>query len=154
MNHDTAASAGDAPAGPVQALLAALAQCYGESPFSARAAATAIAAELWQAAGVDRPDAATAGRWLRARRGPGLTGRPDRTGVCQWRVRGATGSSAALQAPVPAPHAPAPPLAQQPAQRDPAPPAPPAFGDGDQMVQQPAPQPPPPPAQQAPQQPW
>ena len=82
---------------PQQALLTALAQHYGDTAFSARDAAATLPALLWQAAGVPRPDANACGRWLRARRGPGLTGKPNRAGVVQWRVRGATGPAAALQ---------------------------------------------------------
>jgi hypothetical protein len=115
-DHDTA-PAGDAQ----QTLLAALAQRYADAAFSARDAAAAIPSALWLAAGVDRPDANSCGRWLRARRGPGLTGRSDRTGVVRWRVRGPTAPVAALQAPAAAASAPAPPLAQQALQ--PAPPA-------------------------------
>jgi hypothetical protein len=113
-----------APAGDAERrLLEALAQHYGADPFSARAAAADIPRTLWQAAGVARPDAASCGRWLRSRRSATLVGRPSRTGVVRWQLKAATGPAAALQAPVPASHAPAPPPARQPAQRDPAPPA-------------------------------
>ena len=122
MKRDTTVPAGDA----VQALLEALARHYGGAEFSARDAAVVIPGALWQAAGVARPDAASCGRWLRSRRSATLAGRPSRTGVVRWQLKAATGSAAALQAPVPASHAPAPPPARQPAQRDPAPPASPA----------------------------
>ena len=45
-----------------QTLLAALARHYGADPFSARDAAAAIPGDLWQAAGVARPDAGSCGR--------------------------------------------------------------------------------------------
>ena len=106
------ASVNDALAGDAQqTLLAALARRYGADPFSACDAAAAIPGALWQAAGVDRPDANACGRWLRARRGPGLTGKPNRAGVVQWRLRGATAPVVALRAPLPATRPPAPPQA-------------------------------------------
>ena len=123
---------------PQQALLAALARRYGGAEFSARSAAADIPGTMWSAAGVNRPDANSCGRWLRARRGPGLTGRPSRSGVVQWRVRGPTGPAAALQAPVPATSAPQTPLAQQAPPRAPAPPAPPAPTGGPPQHAQPA----------------
>ena len=111
-----------APAGsPEQLLLEALARHYGADPFSARDAAAAIPCTLWQAAGVARPDANACGRWLCARRSPGLTGRPNRAGVVRWQLKAATAPGAALQAPVPVTSVPAPPPAQQAPQ--PAPPA-------------------------------
>ncbi len=104
-----------------QILLTALARQYGEAVSSARDAAAAIPASLWQGVGIPRPDPAACGRWLRARRGSGLTGRPDRTGIVRWRLRGPTAPGAALHAPGSAASTSAPPLAQQPPQ--PAPPA-------------------------------
>ncbi len=108
-----------------RALLAALARHYGADPFSARDAAAAIPAPVWSAAGVPRPDPAACGRWLRARRGPGLTGKPDRAGVVRWRLRGAAVPVAALRAPVPATRPPVPPQAQQAPQPAPEPLPPP-----------------------------
>jgi hypothetical protein len=155
-----------APAGDAERrLLEALVQRYAGDPFSARDAAAAIPSTLWEGVGIPRPDAGSVGRWLRAHRNAALTGKPDRSGVVRWRLRGATGPVAALQAPVPATRTPASPLAQQAPvgglQRDPAPPAQQAPVGGPQPVhapQQPAQQPLPPPAQQAPvgdpQQPW
>ena len=99
-----------APAGDAERrLLEALVQRYAGDPFSARDAAAIIPAELWLAAGVARPDANSVGRWLRARRGPGLTGKPDRTGVVGWRLRGVAAPAAARHAPVPAARPPASP---------------------------------------------
>ena len=110
---------------PQQALLAALARRYGGAEFSARSAAANIPGTMWQSVGVTRPDANSCGRWLRARRGPRLTGRPSRSGVVGRCLRGPTEPAAALRAPVPAASVPASPPAQQPPLRDPAPPAPP-----------------------------
>ena len=140
MKRDTTDPAGDAPAGDaVQRLLEALAQHYVDTAFSARDAAAAIPGALWQAAGVTRPDASSCGRWLRSHRSATLVGKPDRTGVVRWRLRGATAPVAARRAPVPAAHAPAPsggpPLARQAPQPAPEPPPPP----------QPPQSPPPPP---------
>ena len=117
-----------APAGDAERrLLEALVQRYAGDPFSARDAAAAIPSTLWEGVGIPRPDAGSVGRWLRAHRNAALTGKPDRSGVVRWRLRGATGPVAALQAPVPATRTPASSLAQQAPvgglQRDPAPPA-------------------------------
>ncbi len=116
MNHDTE-----------QQLLEALARHYGPAEFSARVAAAAIPGALWQAAGVACPDAGSCGRWLRSHRSATLVGKPDRTGVVRWRLRGAMAPVAARQAPVPVPRTPAPaggpPQAQQAPQ--PAPDCPP-----------------------------
>ncbi len=95
------AYAGDAE----RRLLAALAERYAGGEFTARSAAVDLGPALWSAVGVARPDPAAVGRWLHSRRGPGLTGKPDRTGVVRWRLRGAAVPVAALQAPVPATHA-------------------------------------------------
>jgi hypothetical protein len=48
---------------------------------------------------------------LRSHRSATLTGKPDRSGIVRWCLRGATGPAAALQAPVPATSAPETPLA-------------------------------------------
>ena len=90
---------------PARALLDALAQRYADRPFSARDAAAGVSSTLWLAAGVSRLSPEACGKWLRYHRGPELTGKADRTGVVQWRVRlpEASGSaSAALPAPAPA----------------------------------------------------
>jgi hypothetical protein len=118
---DTPALAGDAE----RRLLEALAQRYVGDPFSARDAAAAIPCTLWQAAGVARPDANSCGRWLRSHRSASLTGKPDRSGVVRWRLRGAASPVAALQAPAPAARPPAPPQAQQVPQPAPEPLPPP-----------------------------
>jgi hypothetical protein len=117
----TSAPAGDAE----QRLLEALSERYGSGEFSARVAATDIPGILWQAAGVARPDASSCGRWLRSHRSATLVGKPDRTGVVRWRLRGAAAPVAARQAPGSATSVPAPPTAQQAPQPVPEPPPPP-----------------------------
>jgi hypothetical protein len=90
------ASVNDAPTSPAgnaeQQLLAALARRYADAEFTARSAAADLAPALWQAAGVARADAGSCGRGLRSRRSATLVGRPDRTGVVRWRLRGRCGA--------------------------------------------------------------
>ena len=101
-----------APAGDAERrLLEALAERYAGAEFSARSAASDLDPALWQSAGVVRPDASSVGRWLRSHRSATLTGKPDRSGIVRWCLRGATGPAAALQAPVPATSVPETPLA-------------------------------------------
>jgi hypothetical protein len=107
------ASVNDAPRGAERRLLAALGRALRGAEFSARAAAADLDPRALAGRGVSRPDAASCGRWLRSHRSATLVGKPDRTGVVRWRLRGAAAPVAARQAPAPAARAPAPPQAQQ-----------------------------------------